>query len=238
MNKLHIITPVKDSIDTTIQTIEGITKSIVNENYKYTVYNDYSTVESTEILQELSLKHNFELVNIQNFTVHPSPNYRLILQMAQQQALADGAHILIIESDVIINSNSIQYLLDTAKSVTNPGMISVVTQGIEGEINFPYLYARGFCEDIINTKKRLSFCCTLLTSAFIRSFDFQELKPDKSWYDVFISRKSIELGFNNYLSTSHKVLHTPHSSRPWKKLKKTNPIGYYWIKFTKQPDKI
>lgn len=238
MNKLHIITPVKDSIDTTIQTIESISKSVVKENYKYTIYNDFSTNESTEKLRELSLKHNFELINLQEFTSHPSPNYLLILQMAQQQAIANGASMLIIESDVVINSDTIQYLLDTKQTVENPGMIAAVTKGIKGEINFPYLYARSFCKDLKNTKKRLSFCCTLLTNPFLQKFDFNELNPDKSWYDVFISHKSVELGFNNYLSTIHKVLHIPHSSRPWKKLKKTNPIKYYWIKITKQPDKI
>jgi len=34
------------------------------------------------------------------------------------------------------------------------------------------------------------------------------------------------------------VWHRPHSSRPWKQLKYTNPLKYYWLKFTKGLDKI
>ena len=57
-------------------------------------------------------------------------------------------------------------------------------------------------------------------------------------HDVFISHKSIELGFNNYLVTTLPVLHLPHSSRPWKQLKYTNPIKYYWRKLIDKRDKI
>jgi len=46
------------------------------------------------------------------------------------------------------------------------------------------------------------------------------------------------LGFKNYLMTSLPVLHIPHSSRPWKHLKYTNPLKYYWKKLTEKRDKI
>jgi len=40
------------------------------------------------------------------------------------------------------------------------------------------------------------------------------------------------------LLTNVPVLHLPHSSRPWKMLKYTNPLKYYWKKYTKGLDKI
>jgi hypothetical protein len=78
----------------------------------------------------------------------------------------------------------------------------------------------------------------LLTNKYLNSFDFKLLDPDKAWFDVTISHKSTELGFSNYLLTSSPVLHKPHSSRPWKQLKYTNPLKYYFLKYTKKRDKI
>ena len=69
-------------------------------------------------------------------------------------------------------------------------------------------------------------------------YDFNELDPEKHWFDVTISQKSQALGFTNYLFCSLPVIHRPHSSRPWKQLKYTNPMKYYWKKFTKGFDKI
>ena len=47
MKELHIITPVKDSIDTTVETIDSIMASQLNWPFSYTIYNDYSTAENT-----------------------------------------------------------------------------------------------------------------------------------------------------------------------------------------------
>ena len=117
-------------------------------------------------------------------------------------------------------------------------MIAAVTTDIHGKINFPYLYARRYNTGTINSRKRLSFCCTLMTQSFLNSFNFDALNPEKAWYDVFISHKSIELEYKNYLLTSLPVLHLPHSSRPWKQLKYTNPIRYYFNKLINKRDKI
>jgi len=70
------------------------------------------------------------------------------------------------------------------------------------------------------------------------SFDFRNLDSGKNWYDVFISRKSIEVGFENYILLDSKVLHKPHSSRSWKHLKYKNPLQYYFLKYWKGLDKI
>jgi len=238
MHHLHIITPVKDSLDTTLKTIECISKAEKSFSSNYTIYNDFSSEETTECLTASVQKFDYEIINLKDVTSHPSPNYLLVLQMAQKKALSDGAHLLIIESDVLVEQDTIQKLYDYCKLLDRPGMIAAVTTDADGVINFPYLYARNFKSKVVNTKKRLSFCCTLLTNDFLRQFDFALLNPEKSWYDVFISHKSIELGFNSYLVTTLPVLHLPHSSRPWKQLKYTNPIKYYWRKLIDKRDKI
>ena len=238
MVNLHIITPVKDSLETTLRTIERIMQSETSVKFSYTVYNDFSTNETTERLDAESKKQGFNLINLKDITTHPSPNYLLILQTAQQKAKAEGAHLLIIESDVIIEKETVQRLYDYCRELDKAGMIASVTTDMVGNINFPYLYAQKYKNGIISTRKRLSFCCTLLTIDFLRSFDFGQLHPQKSWYDVYISHKSIESGFNNYLLTSLPVLHLPHSSRPWKLLKYTNPLKYYWRKLLNNKDKI
>lgn len=238
MNKIHIITPVKDSLDTTLRTIESVMNSDTTVDFSYTIYNDFSSDDTTEKLKLASNKFGFILVNLNEITSHPSPNYLLVLQTAQQKAIAENAQLLIIESDVIIEKDTIQKMNDFAHQLEKTGMIAAVTTDIDHKINFPYLYAQKFESGVIKTKKRLSFCCTLLTEPFLKSFDFKTLNPEKSWYDVFISHKAVELGFNNYLLTSHPVLHLPHSSRPWKLLKYTNPVKYYWRKLTQKLDKI
>lgn len=238
MNKLNIITPVKDSFDTAIRTIQGIMNSKTDVDFEYTVYNDFSSDETTEKLQKASEELAFTLVNLKDITTHPSPNYLLVLQTAQKKAIEANAHLLIIESDVIITNDTVQKIYDYTHILDKTGMIASVTTDNSGTVNFPYLYARKFEAGVITTKKRLSFCCTLLSNSYLTKFNFEDLNPEKSWYDVYISHKSVELGFKNYLLTSLPVLHLPHSSRPWKQLKYTNPLKYYWRKLTNNKDKI
>lgn len=238
MNKLHIITPVKDSPDTTLKTIDSIMGSEISVGFSYFIYNDFSTAETTELLQKKAKEMGFEHINLADLTSHPSPNYLLVLQTAQQKAIAENAHLLIVESDVVVTDNTLQTLNNYASMLDKPGMLAAVTVDTSGKINFPYLYASTLANGVHNTKKRLSFCCTLITSDLLKSFDFVQLDPTKSWYDVFISHKSVELGFSNYLITNLPVLHTPHSSRPWKHLKYSNPFKYYWRKLINNKDKI
>ena len=116
-------------------------------------------------------------------------------------------------------------------------MIAAVTTGENGEINFPYDYARKMKQDGV-CNKRLSFCCTLLTLELLKAYDFEQLNPQKHWYDVTISHLSKRLGLENLLQISNPVLHKPHSSRPWKQLKYTHPLRYYWRKLIYGRDKI
>lgn len=238
MRKIHIITPVKNSPETTRKTIRHILSGMTGLNSQYTIYNDFSTDAFTAELGELSKNDNFELVNLSDITEHPSPNYLLILQKAQAKAKAENADLLIVESDVLVKENAFAEMLFALENLSKPGMIAAVTTDENGKINFPYLFARRFKKGAVKTKKRLSFCCTLLSNEYLNAFDFQELNPEKNWYDVFITVKSFQLGFNNYILTSHPVVHLPHSSRPWKNLKYTNPLKYYWEKFTQKRDKI
>lgn len=238
MKQLHIITPVKDSIELTLQTIEAILSSEITVPHTYFVYNDFSSEENTARLREASGKMGFQLVNLSDLTDHPSPNYLLILQMAQEKAMAAEAGLLIVESDVVVKKNTLQSLFDGAMERKDCGIAASVTVDEAGAINYPYLFAKGKENRIYPEKKHLSFCCSLLTLNFLKTFDFHQLDPEKNWHDVTISHRSLKEGFTNYLFTSLPVWHRPHSSRPWKQLKYTNPLKYYWLKITKRRDKI
>lgn len=56
MKCLHIITPVKDSIDFTLETVQAIVNSELKVPFTYTVYNDFSTEENTRRLEKLPVR--------------------------------------------------------------------------------------------------------------------------------------------------------------------------------------
>lgn len=229
--KVHIIMPVKDSIETTERAI----RTFVASGHALTVYDDYSTVETATRLNELQEELGIRVIHISDHLDHPSPNYRWVLIQAQREAIEKHQHLVIIESDVIIRPDTISRLQQAVQEKV--GMVAAVTENEAGEINFPYEYARKTTIDG-PCKKRFSFCCTLLTNELLRAYDFEQLDPSKNWYDVHISHQSRQLGFENILQISNPVLHLPHSSRPWKKLKYTNPFRYYWQKLFYGRDKI
>lgn len=236
-NKLHIIMPVKDSI----VIAERAIRAIVESGYALCVYDDNSLPENAQRLDDMVAEMNIQVVHISTLTDHPSPNYRLVLQLARQEALDIGRHLVIVESDVIIKANTLDRMLEEVQE--GVGMVAAVTVDEEGVYNFPYHYLhrvryRCLSKKTINTKKRLSFCCTLLTNELLKNADFQQLDPTKNWYDVTISHWSIALGLRNLLMLGNPVLHLPHSSRPWKRLKYTHPLRYYWRKITQRLDKI
>ena len=236
MNKLLVITPVKNSIDLTEKTIRAVMDSVDRQQMRYVVYDDFSDCETVQRLDALACELCFEVVHLSDFIESPSPNYRYILQKAQEHALEEGEHLVIVESDVVVNRDTFVKLNRAVEE--GVGLVASVTVDEKGEINFPYLFAKKWREEDKATKKRISFCCTLLTNKLLKLYDFSNLDSRKNWYDVFISHKSVELGLRNILLMSDKVLHRPHSSRPWKLLKYTNPVKYYWIKYTKGFDKI
>ena len=236
MYEALIITPVKDSLNTTLETIQSIHQS--EGQFLYCIFNDFSTEETTLKLEQIQLQYNFELINLASVTDTPSPNYRLVLQMAQHKALELNIPLIIVESDVEVNASTFKELIRYSKELGNCGMVAAITINREGKINFPYLNFKSSKTDIVKTKHSLSFCCTLLTTKLLKQYDFKTLSIEKHWYDVSISRKSIQLGLNNYLLTAAGVLHKPHSSRPWKQLKYQNPLKYYFQKLTKRLDRI
>jgi hypothetical protein len=224
--------PVKDSL----QTAEQAIRAIVASGHTLTVYDDYSTTENAARLDALRDELGIHVVHISEVLDHPSPNYRWVLNTVQQEALANKQDLIIIESDVIVRPDTIDKLIVESQK-EKVGMIAAVTVNEEGMINFPYEYAQKIKTDGPCTK-RFSFCCTLLTNAFLKAYNFAQLNPEKNWYDVHISHMSIKLGFENILQVTNPVLHKPHSSRPWKQLKYTNPLLYYWRKLTQHRDKI
>ncbi len=233
MSNIHIIMPVKDSLDTAREAISAVLQT---EGAELTVYNDFSTPENTALLKQMAGEMGFGLVNWEEMTDHPSPNYRLTLQDAQKKAIADGAHLVIVESDVTIGKDTIKRMVEQV--APRVGMVAAVTVDTDNHINFPYLYAEKMSGSTVSTSKRFSFCCTLLTLEFLKTYSFVQLDPTKSWYDVTISHMSTHLGFKNLLMLDNRVLHRPHSSRPWKQLKYTNPLKYYWQKLTRKRDRI
>lgn len=238
MRPLHIITPVKDSIPSAIQTAGAVLSSKISRRCTYTIYNDYSTPENTALLERYSKQLDFGLVNLSDLTSHPSPNYLLTLQHSQRLALDEGADLMIVESDVVVAPDTIQRLSDSAAERSDCGIAAAVTVDEMGVINYPYDYARGREGEDFAVRRHCSFCCSLLTNELLSEFDFRELDADKHWFDVTISQKALALGFNNYLFCSLPVVHRPHTSRPWKQLKYAHPLRYYWTKFTKGFDKI
>lgn len=235
---VHIIMPVKDSLETAEEAI----RAIVRSGHTLTVYDDYSTPENAARLDALHEELGIRVVHISEHVDHPSPNYRWVLRTAQREALEQNRDLVIVESDVLVQPETIDRLVESKKTASlkekSPiGMVAAVTVNDEGVVNFPYEYARKIRKDG-PCKKRFSFCCTLLTQELLRAYDFELLDPEKNWYDVHISHMSVKLGFENILQVSNPVIHRPHSSRPWKQLKYTNPLLYYWRKLTQRKDRI
>ncbi len=236
MAQVLVITPVKNAIETTLDTARAIARSTVK--VKHVIFNDFSTEETKASLEKHREELGYELIHIEDLTDHPSPNYKLVLQLAQQQALEVGIPLLVVESDVVIAPNTIQSLLDHLSAQPSTGLVGSVTVDEKREVNFPYLKFKGVKDAVIDTQRSLSFCCTLFSPSFLQAFDFKGLDEAKDWYDTFISKKSVELGFKNTVLMNAPVWHRPHASRPWKQLKYSNPLKYYFLKFWKGLDKI
>ncbi|WP_321367892.1 glycosyltransferase [uncultured Draconibacterium sp.] len=236
MSEAIIITPVKDSLSTTKRTIQSVIKA--DGNFSYYVFNDFSQPETKKYLDEAAEQFGFNVIHLEDITDTPSPNYKIVLQRAQQMALDADIPLIIIESDVVITQNTIQSLLDVMNTEKNPGLIGAITTDEKGDYNFPYNFEKIKSNEVVDTSHSLSFCCTLITVPFLTQFDFNDLAQNKDWFDVFISRQSKKIGFTNYLAKGIRVVHLPHSSRPWKNLKYKNPVLYYLKKIFLKRDRI
>jgi len=236
MPEAVIITPVKDSLNTTNLTIKAISEA--KGDFEYFVFNDFSQQETKQFLEEAKKEYGFHLIHLEDITSTPSPNYKLVLEIAQKMALEKKCPLIIVESDVVIKPETLNGLLSILKSQPTPGLIGAITVDQKGNYNFPYSFEKIKSDDIVNTSHSLSFCCTLISHEFLQIFDFRSLAPNKDWFDVYISRQSKKMGFKNYLAKGIEVLHLPHSSRPWKHLKYTRPMLYYFNKIFYKRDRI
>jgi len=236
MAEVIVITPVKNSLETTLDTAKAIASSTVQ--VRHIIFDDFSTADTKAGLVEAQSTIGYELIHLEDITEHPSPNYKLVLQEAQKISLKENLPLLVIESDVVVKQETIQELLKFKQSHPEAGLIGSVTVDERGEVNFPYLKFKGVEKSVIKTSRSLSFCCTLFSIKFLEAYNFQGLDEAKDWYDTFISKKSLELGYKNFVLMSTPVWHRPHASRPWKQLKYSNPLKYYFLKFWKGMDKI
>ncbi len=236
MAPVLVITPVKNAIDNTIKTIKAIAESDLKVPHH--VYNDFSDAATKMALEESVEKFGFQLIHLEDITNTPSPNYKLVLQDAQRKALEAGWHLIIVESDVEVSPETISNLIQFQKDHADAGLIGAITTDEAGKVNFPYEKFRKVKKTYFETNRSLSFCCTLLSLPFLKSYSFQDLDQSKDWFDTHISKKSIALGFKNYILMDTPVIHRAHGSRPWKKLKYSNPIKYYFKKFWEGKDKI
>jgi hypothetical protein len=236
MSEAIVITPVKDSPATTQRTIDAVCQS--DCPLDYFVFNDFSGDQTKNLLNRLQKKFKFQLIHLEDFTESQPPNYNLVLQMAQNIAIEKQKPLIIVESDVVVNPGTIRKLLRISESQQRPGLVGAITIDAEGNYNFPYNFEKTKNNQVIDTHRSLSFCCTLLTLPFLESFSFKDLSEKKDWFDVTISRQAKKSGFHNYLAKNIEVLHIPHSSRPWKNLKYSNPVMYYLKKILKKRDRI
>lgn len=205
----------------------------------YFIFDDFSSKETRRWLDENAVKYGYKVIGLEKHTKKASPNYRTTLILAQRMALENNAHLVIVESDVFASQQTLIELGKIADSFTDAGLVGSVTVDSAGEINFPYLYATAIDKPaIFASAKSVSFCCTVLSRRMLEKFDFTELPLNMDWFDVFISRRSRQLGFCNYVVKNLPVVHEPHSSRPWKHLKYKNPVLYYLTKIVKHRDRI
>lgn len=236
MTEAIVITPVKDSIVTTLKTIASIYEA--KPKVHHIVYNDFSSPETLQLLRDHLTKFKFDLVNLSDIIDTPSPNYDFVLQDGQRRALQERKHLIVVESDVVVKENTLNELIHYTNQHDNIGMVGAITVDSHEQVNFPYLKFKKRSSEEIDTKRSLSFCCTLMSHSFLQRFSFEELDKSKDWYDTSLSKKSIELGFKNRILGNLTVLHAPHGSRPWKQLKYKNPVKYYFNKVIKGRDKI
>ncbi len=236
MPEAIIITPVKDSLETTKLTIEAIAAN--KGEFEYYVFNDFSQPETKNYLDDAKNKFNFKVIHLEDITSNPSPNYKLVLEMGQKMAMEKKCPLILVESDVVVKADTFEQLLKIVSAEKNAGVVGAITVDKSGQYNFPYTFEKEKSKAVVNTPHSLSFCCTVLTNDFLQEFDFHSLSQKKDWYDIYISRQSKKLGFNNYLAKGVEVLHLPHSSRPWKNLKYKNPVLYYFKKIFNKRDRI
>ena len=158
MPEAIVITPVKDSLHTTKLTVEALINT--EADIEYYVYNDFSEPVTKIFLDEAKERLGFEVIHLEDIISTPSPNYKLVLEMAQKMALSKKCPLIIVESDVIVKPDTISNLLGVAKEKNDAGMVAAITVDGEGNYNFPYLHEKTKSNETVVTSRSVSFCCT------------------------------------------------------------------------------
>ena len=113
MSEAIIITPVKDSKTTTKRTIEAICQA--EGDFDYYVYNDFSQPDTKQFLDKASTELGFQVIHLEEITNTPSPNYKLVLELAQKMALEQNKPLIIVESDVVVQKSTLKNLVRLSK---------------------------------------------------------------------------------------------------------------------------
>src|SRR5690554_5106905 len=153
MAEVLVITPVKNSIATTLETALAISKSTVALTHK--IYNDFSEGETRELLEENASCIGYELIHLEDIINTPSPNYKVVLQMAQKEALERNLPLIIIESDVVVKKDTIEGLMRFYEAHQDAGLVGAITHDESGQVNFPYLKFKDIKSQVINTGRSL-----------------------------------------------------------------------------------
>ena len=132
MAEVIVITPVKNSLETTLDTARAISASSVRVNH--IIFNDFSTEETKAGLEQSQTEIGYGLVHLEQHTDHPSPNYKLVLQMAQKKAKEERLPLLVIESDVVVKPETIKDLLEFQKNTIKSGLVGSVTVDENGMV--------------------------------------------------------------------------------------------------------
>ncbi|MFN5357577.1 MAG: glycosyltransferase family A protein, partial [Bacteroidota bacterium] len=104
-----VITPVKNSIETALLTARAVAASDVKVHH--IIFDDFSDDTTLQALQHNQIEIGYELILLSQLTSNPSPNYKLVLEIAQLRAVAAALPLLIVESDVVIQKDTISNML-------------------------------------------------------------------------------------------------------------------------------
>lgn len=85
MTEAIIVTPIKDSLETTKLTVETLVKT--KAHIEYYVLNDFSQLETKAFLDKAKDRLGLNVIHLEDITSTPSPNYRLVLETAQAMAI-------------------------------------------------------------------------------------------------------------------------------------------------------
>src|SRR3546814_9996538 len=100
----------------------------------------------------------------------------LMIQLPPRSTRTDT----LLSYTTLFRSDTFEKMLDFEKIHLKSGLIGAITTDESGDFNFPYLKFKGEKRAIIETKRSLRFCCTLLTLDFLKSYSFSRSEEHTS----------------------------------------------------------